>query len=350
MKCEDIRENLSAYREGTVPPEDRELIEQHLASCPACSTVLRELERAGDAVKRINEVEPPPWMKQRIMARVREEAEHKRGLLRWLFYPLHIKVPLQALGTVLIAVLAVYVFKAVEPQMKGQVPLSEQPVLRKQEAPYPYRAPAAEPPAQEKKAVPRAESKEAKKKDLEGKEREAPAAEESSKDVSAPPPAYSPAPPKKEALKSEGAGPTAPGIAESRRAKEPSPARPPAASLAKKKENLFDAQELKNRQPEARSAVGAAKTKTDFMGVKIYAKDVRSAGAETINLLKELGAGNLARESRETGEIITAEVGAEKVKELAERLKSIGEVEEKDARLDSAEKDAHVRIVILPAP
>ena len=350
MECQDIREKLSAYREEILPPEDRELVEQHLASCQACSTALYELNRVGEVIKNLKEVEPPPWMKQRIMARVREEAEHKRGLLHRLFYPLHIKVPLEALGTVLIAVLAVYVFKAVEPQMKGQVPLSGEPVLRKQEVPYPAKAPAAEAPAQEKKAVSGAESKETKKKDLGRREREAPAAEESPKDVPASPPAYSPAPPKEEALKSEGPVPTAPGIAESRRAKEPSPARPPAASLEKKKENLFDAQELKNRQPEARSAVGAAKAKTDFMGVKIYAKDVKSAGAETAALLKQLGAGNLVRESGETEEIITAEVAAEKVKELTERLRSIGEVEEKDARLDSAEKGAHVRIVILPAP
>ena len=51
MKCQDIRKDLSAYREGILPPEDRELIEQHLASCRACSTVLRELERAGGCGK-----------------------------------------------------------------------------------------------------------------------------------------------------------------------------------------------------------------------------------------------------------------------------------------------------------
>jgi len=76
-----------------VSPEEQELIEQHLASCRSCSTALYELNRVGEAVKNFKEVEPPPWMKQKIMARVREEAEQRKGVFRKLFYPLHIKVP-----------------------------------------------------------------------------------------------------------------------------------------------------------------------------------------------------------------------------------------------------------------
>ncbi len=119
MDCQDIRKIFSSYLEGIVSPEDQELIDQHLASCRACSTALYELNRTGEVLKNLKEVEPPPWMTQKIMARVREEAESKRGFIQKLFYPLHIKVPLEAFATVLIAVIAVYVFKAVEPEMKG---------------------------------------------------------------------------------------------------------------------------------------------------------------------------------------------------------------------------------------
>ena len=93
MECHDIRKNLFAYQEGLVSPEDQELMDQHLASCRACSTALYELNRTGEALKNLKEVEPPPWMMQRIMARVREEAESKRGFIQKLFYPLHIKSP-----------------------------------------------------------------------------------------------------------------------------------------------------------------------------------------------------------------------------------------------------------------
>ena len=59
----------------------------------------------------LEEVEPPPFFEQRIMSRVREEAGRKQGILRRLFYPLHIKVPIQALATILVAVLAFYVYQ-----------------------------------------------------------------------------------------------------------------------------------------------------------------------------------------------------------------------------------------------
>ena len=366
MECQDIRKNLSAYREGMVSPEKQELIEQHLASCRSCSTALYELDRAGEVVRNLKEVDPPPWMKQRIMARVREEAEQRKGVFRKLFYPLHIKVPLEAFATVLVAVVAVYVFKAVEPQMKDlQGPSPGEPMIARQEAPYPAKAPAAEAPAQAGKALSAAESERTKGKGLGPVEREARLEEkrvtqETSpapkkiKALPAPPPAYAPAQPKKEALAAKPA--ETPGVAESRRAQEPPPPPPVAAPRPRQEESLSaagsasrNAQELKKTQSAAPSLGAVAKEKAGAMGVKIQARDIRGAGAETIGLLNQLGASSIAQESRENTEVITAEVKTEKVKELIERLRFIGEVEEKDARLDSIAKDTALRIEIVPA-
>jgi hypothetical protein len=57
------------------------------------------------------------------MSRVIEEAAQKHGILRRLFYPLHIKVPIQALATLLVAVLAIYVYQTGDPEMKQLAPL-----------------------------------------------------------------------------------------------------------------------------------------------------------------------------------------------------------------------------------
>ena len=357
MECQDIRKNLSAYREGMVSPEEQELIEQHLASCRSCSTALYELNRVGEAVKNLKEVEPPPWMKQKIMARVREKAEQRKGVFRKLFYPLHIKVPLEAFATVLIAVVAVYVFKAVEPQMKDlHAPSSKEPVTARQEAPYPPKPPVPETPAQAGKALSPAESERTKGKGLDQAEREARL--EGKKDIKAlpaPPPAYAPAQPKKEAL---AAKPTeTPGIAESRRVQEP-PQPPPAAAPHPRQEGSLsaagsatrDAQELKKTRPMAPSLGSIAKEKAEAVGVKIQAKDILAAGAETIGLLNQLGATAIVLESREDSEVITAELKAEKVKEFIERLRFIGEVEEREIRLDSVDKDTILRIEIVPGP
>lgn len=333
MECQEIRKNLSAYLEGMVAPEDQELIDQHLASCRACSTALYELNRTGEVLKNLKEVEPPPWMKQKIMARVREEAEPKKGFIQKLFYPLHIKVPLEAFATVLIAVVAVYVFKTVEPQMKDlQVPSVREPVIARQEAPYPAKAPAAETQAPQEKAVPQQTPAETKGKDL------AVAQKETEKRAPLPPPAE---PPK---------------IGESRTA-ERAPSSPAAAGVAPTREDKMasaegavrERKELKKAQPMAPSLRMAAKAKPEGMSIVVQAKDIRHAGEEAISLLNQLGALRIDRASQESNEVITAEVKAEKMKELVEKLRLLGEVQEKDASLASLEKDATIRIEIVPA-
>ena len=373
MECQDIRKNLSAYLEGMVAPEDQELIDQHLASCRACSTALYELNRTGEVLKKLKEVEPPPWMTQKIMARVREEAEPKKGFIQKLFYPLHVKVPLEAFATVLIAVVAVYVFKAVEPQMKDlQVPSVREPVIARQEAPYPAKAPAAETQAPQEKAVPQETPAKTKGKDLAVAQKEteksarvdeeagaqklklAPPAVSDIKTLPAPPPATAPTTPKKEAtlpLPAE-----APKIGESRTA-ERAPSPPAAAGVAPTREDKMasaegaarERKELKKAQPMAPSLRMAAKAKAEGMSIVVQAKDIRHAGEEVVSLLNQLGALRIDRASQESNEVITAEVKAEKMKELVEKLRLLGEVQEKDASLASLEKDAAVRIEIIPA-
>jgi len=335
MECQDIRKNLSAYLEGMVAPEDQELIDQHLASCRACSTALYELNRTGEVLKNLKEVEPPPWMKQKIMARVREEAEPKKGFIQKLFYPLHIKVPLEAFATVLIAVVAVYVFKAVEPQMKGlQVPSPREPVIARQEAPYPAKAPAAETQAPQEKAVRQETPAKTKGKDLAVAQKET--------EKRAPLPLPAPA--------------EAPKIGESRTAERP-PSPPAAAGIAPTREDKMasaegaarERKELKKAQPMAPSLRMAAKAKPEIISLMVQARDIRRAGGEVISLLHQLGASRIDRASQESNEVITAEVKAEKMKELVEKLRLLGEVQEKDASPASLEKDTTIRIEIVPA-
>lgn len=123
MICNEIENRLPAYMEDLLSPEERKSIAGHLASCPLCSRAFADLKKAEQLVRGLGEVEPPPFFEQRIMSRVREEAGQKHGILRRLFYPLHIKVPIQALATLLVAVLAVYVYQTGDPEMKQIAPL-----------------------------------------------------------------------------------------------------------------------------------------------------------------------------------------------------------------------------------
>ena len=122
MTCQEIQNLLPAFLEDLLPPEEKKSLESHLASCILCYRSLEDLKKAEHLVKGLEEVEPPPFFEQRIMARVREEAGRKQGILRKFFYPLYIKIPIQAMATVLIAVLAFYVYQKNEPEMKQRTP------------------------------------------------------------------------------------------------------------------------------------------------------------------------------------------------------------------------------------
>jgi len=136
MTCKEIEERLPAYLEGALPEEERRRVAEHLASCPSCTRAMEDLRTATGLVQELEEVEPPPWLKQKIMTRVREEAAPKRGILRALFFPLHIKLPVQALAMVLVAVLAVHIYRTGEPERRAvDLPAPPVQVLEKKEAP-----------------------------------------------------------------------------------------------------------------------------------------------------------------------------------------------------------------------
>ena len=140
MTCKEIDNLLPAYEEDLLPSEEKKGVETHLAACERCRRSLACLRRSQELVRGLGEVEPPPFFEERIMARVRQEAGEKRGGLRKLFYPLHIKIPIQALATVVVAVLAFHLYQQGEPEMKRVAPL---PVPKTESAGEPA---AVEPP------------------------------------------------------------------------------------------------------------------------------------------------------------------------------------------------------------
>jgi len=133
MDHNDIRHKLSEYIDAAVSPQERTAIEEHLKTCTVCSDALAELRKTIEQVKQIEEVEAPAWMTRKIMANVRAEAEEKKGLFRRLFYPLAVKLPIQAVGVLFLTVTAYYIFTSQQPADK----YAEAPVgrLAKQIAP-----------------------------------------------------------------------------------------------------------------------------------------------------------------------------------------------------------------------
>src|SRR5512139_145630 len=133
MTCKEIVDLLPGMIDGALPDVEMKRIETHLETCASCRKALAYLRMSDERVKNLEEVAPPPWLKTRVMAQIREEARQKEGILRKLFFPLHVKVPIQALATVLIAFVAWNVYKTGEPEFRHMAPAPSRTAV--QEAP-----------------------------------------------------------------------------------------------------------------------------------------------------------------------------------------------------------------------
>jgi len=118
MNCRDIEKNLPAYLEDLLSQEEKGMVREHLASCRKCSKSLEDFKSMDALLQNLKEVPPPPWLKQKILAQVREETQQEKGFLRKLFTPLRFKIPLQAFALLLITVLAVYLYRGEEPELR----------------------------------------------------------------------------------------------------------------------------------------------------------------------------------------------------------------------------------------
>lgn len=298
MECADIQKKLSSYIDDALSPEERMLIVEHLTLCQKCSASLADMRKTLEYIQKLEDIEPPPWLTQKVMEKVKSEAKPKMGILQKLFYPLHIKLPIEAAAVFLIAVAVLYIFKTIQPEIKlAQIPSEE---IKTQ-------VPAQEkdkfPAIVETKPVPSKPAEKqllAKKPDVTGKVEEAPKA---------------PAPVTKE-----------------------HEARPSAGAVAKDEQKT----EVLSRAPKAKAL---AERKEEIFSLTINVKDIKTAVKEIEKVLIQLNGQIIRTESIENREIITANLDSKKLKELIDKLKLIGEVKEK--ALEGLEGDIKVRIEVV---
>ncbi|MBN1382956.1 MAG: DUF2275 domain-containing protein [Deltaproteobacteria bacterium] len=157
MTCNEINKRLPAYLENDLTPEDKKIVEDHLATCDTCHQALAEFKMTLSLLKDLPEVEPPPFYEQKIMARIHEDATSKSGILKKLFYPFRIKIPLQAMVTICIAVFAFLIYQGTEQDVKqtSPLPLPNIQFEERSSAPYSTAHPAPLPIGKEEPASPR---------------------------------------------------------------------------------------------------------------------------------------------------------------------------------------------------
>jgi hypothetical protein len=116
MKCEQVQERLSEYLENLLDPEDYAAVQGHLSSCSHCQVEIQTLAQSIRAVENLAPVGPPPGFSQKVMTRIREEAEKPR-LWQRLFLPMRVKIPIHAMALLLVAGFAVYLYQANRPMI-----------------------------------------------------------------------------------------------------------------------------------------------------------------------------------------------------------------------------------------
>ena len=314
--CKDIENNLTLHLENSLSHADKQVVEEHLKSCPRCTETLIQLSKTQKLVNNLTEVEPPPWFKQKIMAKVREESENRSLVQKW-FYPLRIKIPVQIFATVFIAVLAVYIYRVGEEQMKEVVPSSAPaPVMEVEKSQLPEQKKKIsvdeniqkEDQVIEKKGMPREKVREV--------------AVDAAKDVN-----------KQvvtniEADKYESA-PAAKSVEQS------------GAELEKKKEsNILGAAMKASRAPRAQSVMPHTK-------VLLKVADIDTAVGQVEELLIKYEAKNINKQTMQGKVIMTVELKNQKTNDFTTRLKTIGQVEEGSAPLNNAGENITLMIEII---
>jgi len=128
----EIHKLLSAYCGGDLDPAEKARVEEHLAACPACRADLADLETALRLIRTTPEVEPPPWLTSRIMARLRDETAPRRRWYQWLLFPARTRLPLEVMALLVVCVSGYYLARNIEnrgnaPTVTPEMPATSSP-------------------------------------------------------------------------------------------------------------------------------------------------------------------------------------------------------------------------------
>nr|BBH94986.1 hypothetical protein KTA_31850 [Thermogemmatispora argillosa] len=80
MNCQEFEELSGAYALDALTEEERRAADEHLAQCPKCTRALQQLRSVVELFPlTVPPVEPSPRVKERILARIEEQAQQQRS-------------------------------------------------------------------------------------------------------------------------------------------------------------------------------------------------------------------------------------------------------------------------------
>lgn len=129
MNCHDASARFSDLRDGRLSGVGRTELEGHLAICPACRREWAHFQETIEALHGLTPVEPSPGFASRVRAQI-ETPPWPRRLVRRLFVPWQVKLPLEAVALLLLAIGTVLIYQR-SPEMRQVVerPGPQQPAV-----------------------------------------------------------------------------------------------------------------------------------------------------------------------------------------------------------------------------
>src|SRR5262249_30322657 len=151
MTCDETKGLLSALLDEALDAGERARVEAHLVGCPDCRRELDGLRATTGLLARVERARAPVGFVDRVMTQVRPVPWYRR-LGRALFFPLSIKLPLEAGALAMVAVLGVY-RRQTTPELKDagrhDAPSASSPPPIERSAPS-APSPEAPPPARDR--------------------------------------------------------------------------------------------------------------------------------------------------------------------------------------------------------
>ena len=108
--CRNIQEELSAYIDRELSTTARAIVEEHLHNCSVCRQHLAELERIAMGTTALPSLQPEPGFLAEVRRRIGSETQARPNVWQnYVFRPWWLKVPLEAVAVIAIAVLVMRV-------------------------------------------------------------------------------------------------------------------------------------------------------------------------------------------------------------------------------------------------
>ena len=109
MECVSVKELLSEYIDDTLDQETRKTVEKHLSACEGCAEELASLRSLVEELGSLEKAKPPADFMEQLHERLEAPSGFTR-IVRKLFVPFHVKIPLELATATLLAVLVFSLF------------------------------------------------------------------------------------------------------------------------------------------------------------------------------------------------------------------------------------------------